>query len=275
MKKEEFLTIIRPPRGISLNLKELWEYRELLYFLIWKDLKVKYKQTLLGAGWAILQPFLTMVVFSIFFGKLAKIPSEGIPYPIFAYTALVPWNYFSRSMNQGSMSLVNYQRVITRVYFTRILVPLASVLSGLVDFSIAFLVLIGMMFFYHIIPTIAIFTLPFFLALSIITALGISLWLSALNVEYRDVRYILPFLTQFLLFLSPVVYPSSLVPQKFQSLYGLNPMSGVVEGFRWALLGKSFPSMDMMLTSLIISFLLLITGLMYFQKMERTIADVV
>ncbi len=275
MKETIPVTIIRPPRGIRLDLKELWEYRELLYFLIWRDIKVRYKQTFLGATWAVLQPFLTMVVFSIFFGKLARVPSEGIPYPIFAYAALVPWNYFAHAMNQGSLSLVEYQRVITKVYFPRILVPFASVLSGLIDFAIAFVVLIGMMFFYHTTPTLAIFTLPLFLGIAIITALGISLWLSALNVEYRDVRYILPFFTQFLLFLSPVVYPSSLVPQKFQFLYGLNPMSGVIEGFRWALLGKSFPSPDMMATSFIVSFLLLVTGLMYFQKMERSIADVV
>lgn len=275
MKEPIPVTLIRPPRGIQLNLRELWEYRELLYFLIWRDIKVRYKQTFLGATWAVLQPFLTMVVFSIFFGKLAKVPSEGIPYPIFAYAALVPWNYFAHAMNQGSLSLVEYQRVITKVYFPRILVPFSSVLSGLIDFAIAFVVLIGMMFFYRTMPTLAIFTLPLFLGIAIITALGISLWLSALNVEYRDVRYILPFFTQFLLFLSPVVYPSSLVPAKFQFLYGLNPMSGVIEGFRWALLGKSFPSPDMMLTSLVVSFFLFLTGLMYFQRMERTIADVV
>ncbi len=267
--------IIRPPGKIQLNLKELWEYRELLYFLIWKDIKVRYKQTFLGVAWAILQPFLTMVVFNIFFGKLAKVPSGGIPYPIFSYTALVPWSYFAHAINHGSLSLVDYRKVITKVYFPRVLVPFASVLSGLLDFSVAFLVLIGMMFFYHIRLTLAIFAFPLFLIISIITAFGISLWLSAMNVEYRDVRYLLPFLTQFLLFLSPVVYSSSLVPQKFQFLYGLNPMSGVIEGFRWALLGKSFPSMDMMLTSLIISFFLLLTGFMYFQRMERTIADVV
>ncbi|HEX67889.1 MAG TPA: ABC transporter permease [bacterium] len=275
MKKEEFLTIIRPPRGISLNLKELWEYRELLYFLIWRDIKVRYKQTLLGAGWAILQPFLSMVVFSIFFGKLAKIPTEGIPYPIFAYTALVPWNYFAHALNHGSLSLVEYQRIITKVYFPRILVPLASVLSGLLDFFIAFLVLIGMMFYYHTPPTLATLTFPFFLGIAIITAFGISLWLSALNVEYRDVRYALPFFTQFMLFLSPVVYSSTLVPEKFQSLYGLNPMSGVIEGFRWALLGKAFPSPYLMVSSIGISLFLLFTGLLYFQRMERTIADIV
>ncbi len=269
------VTIIRPPRRLQLNLREIWEYRELLYFLIWRDIKVKYKQTLLGIGWAILQPFLTMVVFSIFFGKLARIPSEGIPYPIFAYAALVPWNYFSHAINQGSLSLVEFQKVITKVYFPRILVPFASVLSGLLDFVFAFTVLIGMMFFYHTSPTWAIFTLPLFLLIAIITALGISLWLSALNVEYRDVRYILPFFTQFLLFLSPVVYSSSLVPSRFQSLYGLNPMSGVIEGFRWALLGREFPSPEMMLTSLLGSFLLFFTGLIYFQRMERTIADIV
>ena len=267
--------VIRPSRGwVSLNLRELWEYRELFYFLVWRDVKVRYKQTALGAAWAIIQPFMTMVVFSLFFGRLAKMPSDGIPYPIFSYTALLPWNYFAQSLSRSANSLVGSANLIRKVYFPRLVVPLSSVLSGLIDFAIAFVVLIGMMLYYGIQPTAATLLLPLFLLLAMVTALGVGLWLSALNVQYRDVRYVVPFLTQFWLFATPVVYPSSLLPEPWRALYGLNPMVGVVEGFRWALLGANPPG-SMMAVSVLVSLFLLISGAFYFRRMEKTFADVV
>ncbi|MEW6455188.1 MAG: ABC transporter permease [Acidobacteriota bacterium] len=270
------ITYIRPSKGwVNINLKELWEYRELLYFLIWRDIKVRYKQTILGAAWAIIQPLFTMVVFSIFFGLLAKIPSDGIPYPVFAYTALVPWMYFSNALSQGSNSLVEHQRMITKVYFPRLILPLSSVCSGLLDFAISFGVLLLIMLFYSVIPSLAILTLPLFILLAILTALSVSIWLSALNVEYRDVRYVIPFILQFWLFISPVAYPSSLVPERFRALYGLNPMAGVVEGFRWALTGKTQAPGPLLFVSIITVMVLLISGLYYFRRMEKTFADVV
>src|SRR5438876_6974207 len=230
--------ILQPTSGfLRLKLRDLWEYRELLYFLVWRDVKVRYKQTALGASWAIIQPFLTMVVFSIFFGHLAKVPSDGIPYPIFSYAALVPWTFFANGLAQSSNSLVGSANLIKKVYFPRLSVPLATVLSGVVDFALAFLVLLGMMFWYGIVPTINVLWLPLFLLLALVTALGVGLWLSALNVQFRDVRYVVPFLTQFWLFATPIAYPSSLLHQPWRTIYGLNPMAGVVEGFRWALLG--------------------------------------
>ncbi len=268
--------VIRPSKGwIPLRLGELWEYRELLFFLIWRDVKVRYKQTALGAAWAILQPFFTMVVFSIFFGHLAKIPSDGIPYPVFAYCALLPWQLFAHSLTESSNSLVGNQNLITKVYFPRLVIPLASVLGGLVDFAVAFLVLLGIMAFYGIRPTAAVMFLPFFLGLALVTALGVGLWLSALNVKYRDVKYTIPFLTQFWLFVTPVAYPASLVPAAWRTLYGLNPMVGVVEGFRWALLGKEQGPGVLLAISGTVAFLLLIGGLFYFRRMEKTFADVV
>jgi lipopolysaccharide transport system permease protein len=274
----ELITVIRPARGhfhLNLNLKEVWEYRELLYFLVWRDIKVRYKQTALGAAWAILQPFLTMVVFSVFFGQLAKVPSDGIPYPVFAFCALLPWQLFSYALSQAGNSLVGNQQLITKVYFPRLLMPIAGVLSGLVDFVIAFFVLLALMLYFGILPTAAVVTLPLFIVFATATALGVGLWLSALNVQYRDVRYVLPFLTQFWLFATPVAYSSSLVPEQWRTLYGLNPMVGVVEGFRWALLGKSNLDISMVVVSAAVVILLLITGLMYFQRMESTFADVV
>jgi len=269
------VVIIRPSRGwVSLNLRDLWEYRELLYFLIWRDVKVRYKQTVLGAAWAILQPFLTMVVFSVFFGRLAKVPSDGIPYPVFAYTALLPWQLFAHALTESGNSLVANQQLLKKVYFPRLVIPISAVLAGLLDFSIAFVVLIGMMFYYRIVPTAVAFTLPLFLLLAIATALGVGLWLSALNVQYRDVRYTIPFLTQFWLFATPVAYSSSLVPEWIRPLYGLNPMAGVVEGFRWALLGKGGVGPLMIVSALAVT-LLLLGGLVYFRRMEKTFADVV
>lgn len=268
--------IIRPSEGWAhLNLRELWDYHELLYFLIWRDIKVRYKQTILGAAWAVIQPVFAMVIFTVFFGELARIPSEGLPYPIFSYTALVPWTYFSYALSQSSNSLVEHERMITKVYFPRLMIPLAAALAGLVDFVIAFIVLIGMMLFYGIMPTFAIWFLPFFVLLEIGTALGTGLWLSALNVQYRDVRYIIPFLVQLWLFATPIAYPSSLVPEKWRALYGLNPMVGVVEGFRWALLGLPPVSGPLLAVSTLTVVVLLVGGLYYFRRMEETIADVV
>lgn len=262
-------------RPLPLELREFWAYRELLYFLIWRDIKVRYKQTALGAAWAIVQPFFTMVVFSVFFGQLARIPSGGVPYPIFAYTALVPWMYFANALTQSSNSLVEHERMITKVYFPRLIVPMATVLAGLVDFALAFVVLIGMMLFYGLVPTVAILAVPFFVLLATATVLAVGLWLSALNVRYRDVRYTVPFLIQLWLFATPVAYPSSLVPEQWRSLYGLNPMAGVVEGFRWALLGQAQVSGSLLLVSVLAVLGLLVGGLYYFRRVERTFADVV
>jgi lipopolysaccharide transport system permease protein len=267
---------IRPSPGwVSLRLKELWEYRELLYFLTWRDIKVRYKQTVLGAAWAIIQPFFMMVVFSLFFGRLAKVPSDGLPYPLFAYCALLPWQLFAHALTESSNSLIASERLITKVYFPRLVIPISAVLSGLVDFGIAFVVLMGMMAFYGVAPGPAIFTLPLFILLALLTALGVGLWLSALNVQYRDVRYTLTFLVQFWLFATPVAYPSSLVPGPWRVVYGLNPMAGVVEGFRWALLGKAEGPGPMLAVSIIMVILIFVGGLYYFRRMEKTFADVV
>lgn len=267
--------IIQPTRGwLKLNFRELWEYRELLYFLVWRDIKVRYKQTALGAAWAILQPVMTMIVFSVFFGRLAKMPSDGVPYPVFAYTALLPWQLFAYSLSESANSLVGSQHLIKKVYFPRLVVPISSVLAGLVDFAIAFVVLLGLMAYYGIRPTAAIVALPLFVILAIATALSVGLWLSVLNVQFRDVRYTIPFLTQFWLYATPVAYPSSLVPEKWRPLFGLNPMAGVVEGFRWALLGKASNPGPLLWVSIAAVVVLLIGGLAYFRRMESTFADV-
>jgi len=269
-------TIIRPPRGwVSLELRDLWEYRELMFFFIWRDIKVRYKQTALGATWAIIQPFFTMVVFSIFFGWLARIPSDGVPYPVFAYTALVPWTYFANALAQASNSLVEHERMITKVYFPRLLIPMAPVLAGLVDFVIAFSILIAIMLWYGLAPASTIWTVPLFVLMAAITALSVSLWLAALNVQYRDVRYVVPFLIQFWLFATPIAYPSSLIPEQWRPLYGLNPMAGVVEGFRWALLGQAEAPNALLLVSVLTVVVVLIGGMYYFRRMEETFADVV
>jgi lipopolysaccharide transport system permease protein len=266
---------IEPSRGwVSFRLKELWDYRELLYFLVWRDIKVRYKQTALGAAWAILQPVMTMVVFTVFFGRLAKVPSDGVPYPVFAYTALLPWQLFAYALTESANSLVGNQNLIKKVYFPRLVVPLASVLAGLVDFGISFVVLLALMFYYGIVPTAAIAVLPLFLLLAIAAALSVGLWLSALNVQFRDVRYTIPFLTQLWLFATPVAYPSSLVPEKWRAWYGLNPMAGVVDGFRWALLGKSAGPGAVLWVSVLMVVVLLLGGLAYFRRMESTFADI-
>ena len=273
--KEEVL-ILKPTRGWGrLNLGEIWKYRELTYFLTWRDLKVRYKQTVLGASWAVLQPFLTMVVFSVFFGSLLNVPSEGVPYPIFSYTALLPWGVFAKALNDAGRSLVANRSMITKIYFPRMVIPLASEISGLVDFAIAFVVLLVMMWYFKIPPTTNIWTLPFFLLLAMVTALGVGLWLSALNVLYRDIGYIIPFLTQLWFYLTPIVYPASQVPEQWQTLYALNPMVGVVEGFRWALLGTTTTPGPMVAVSSVVSFLMLVSGMFYFRRMERTFADTV
>ncbi len=268
---------IQPSRGwVSLKLRELWEYRELLYFLTWRDIKVRYKQTVLGAAWAVLQPFMTMVVFSLFFGSLAAIPSDGVPYPVFSYAALVPWTFFATGLSMSSNSLVGSSNLIKKVYFPRLTIPIATVLSGAVDFVIAFMVLIGMMLFFGITPTIYVIFLPLFVLLAFVTALGVGLWLSAMNVQFRDVRYTVPFLTQFWMFISPIAYPSSLIENEtLRAIYGINPMAGVVEGFRWALLGTDTAPGPIILISSLAALLIFVSGLFYFRRMEKTFADVV
>lgn len=275
-RPELAVTVIQPSSGWSaLQLRDLWLHRELIFFMTWRDLKVRYKQTLLGAGWAILQPFLTMVVFSIFFGRLAGVPSDDVPYPIFSFTGLIPWTLFSKALQDASRSLVASSHMITKIYFPRMILPLSSVLAGVVDFLIAFVVLVGMMVYYRIYPTSQVWTLPLFLLLALVTAVGVGLWLSALNVIYRDVGYILPFLTQVWLFLTPIAYPTSIVPQHWQALYALNPMTGVVEGFRWALLGTGQPPGLMTAVSALVAVVLLVSGMFYFRRMERRFADMV
>lgn len=259
----------------AIGLRELWQYRELLYFLTWRDVKVRYKQTVLGAAWAIIQPLFMMVVFSLFFGRLAKVPSDGIPYPVFTFCALLPWQLFAHALTESSNSLVGNQNLITKVYFPRLVIPIAAVLGGVVDFLIGFVILVLLMLYYGIVPGLAVVTLPGFLLLALMTALAAGLWLSALNAQYRDVRYTINFLVQFWLFATPVVYPSSLIPEKWRPLYGLNPMAGVVEGFRWALLGKSQPPGLMLWVSVTVVVLLLLGGLYYFRRMEQQFADVV
>ena len=267
---------IAPSKGwVPLKLKDLWEYRELLYFLVWRDIKVRYKQTALGASWAIIQPFFTMVVFSIFFGHLAKVPSDGSPYPLFSFAALVPWTFFANGLSQSSNSLVGSGTLITKVYFPRLIIPLGSVFSGVIDFVLAFVVLLGMMVYYGLIPTVNILWLPLFLLLALTISLGVGLWLSALNVEYRDVRYIVPFVTQFWMLATPIGYPSSLLQQPWRTLYGLNPMVGVVEGFRWALLGTNTAPGPIIAVSSVVAVLILVTGAFYFRRMEKTFADLI
>jgi lipopolysaccharide transport system permease protein len=258
-----------------LPFGELWEYRELLYFFVWRDIKIRYKQTAIGAAWAVLQPLSTMLIFSLFFGKLAHIPSEGLPYPIFYYSALLPWMYFAAALQNATNTIVENQRLITKVYFPRLALPLSSVVSGLVDFCISFVMFIAMMLYYGIHPGAAVLWLPAFILLAVLTALGAGLWLSALNAMYRDVRYVLPFLVQIWMFASPVVYSSSLVPAKWRWLYGLNPMAGVIEGFRWSLTGHGDPPGRMFLASVGVVIAVLLGGIAYFQKMETTVADVV
>jgi lipopolysaccharide transport system permease protein len=267
---------IAPPRGwLNIDFREIWAFRELIYFFVWRDIKVRYKQTAIGAAWAVLQPFMTMVVFSLFFGKLAKMDSHGLPYPIFYYSALLPWMYFATALQSATSVVVDQQQVITKVYFPRLILPISAVMAGLVDFAISFVVFLGMMVYYRTAPGWTIILFPAFLLLAVATALGVGLWLSALNAIYRDVRYVIPFIVQFWLFASPVAYPSTLVPQKWRWLYGLNPMAGVIEGFRWSLTGHGQPPSIMLAVSAATVLLLVAGGMAYFHRMEGTIADVV
>jgi lipopolysaccharide transport system permease protein len=268
------IRITPPTRWWVVPFAELWDFRELVYFFVWRDVKIRYKQTAIGATWAVLQPFLMMLVFSLFFGRLANIGSDGLPYPVFYYSALLPWMYFAAALQNSTNTIVENQRLITKVYFPRLALPLSSVLSGLVDFGVSFLMYIALMIYYGIRPTTAIFWFPAFLLLAILVALGVGLWLSTMNAIYRDVRYVLPFLVQFLLFASPVVYPSSRVPAAWRWAYGLNPMVGVIEGFRWSLTGIGKPPVHLLFVSSTVAVILLLSGLAYFQKMETTVADV-
>jgi lipopolysaccharide transport system permease protein len=268
------ITRIEPPRGwFDLRLKELWDYRELLYFFVWRDVKIRYKQTAIGVLWVVLQPLLTMIVFTLFFGKLAKMPSQGLPYPVFYFAAVVPWMYFSTALLTATNVVVEHQRVITKVFFPRLILPFSSVISGLVDFAIGFIVLLIFTASYGIRPGLTALLLPFFLLLAILTALGVGLWLSALNALYRDVRYLMAFIVQFWMLASPVAYPSSMVPERYRWLYGLNPMAGVIDGFRWSLTGTGNPPSAVLITSTIMVGLTLIGGLAFFNRMEVSIAD--
>lgn len=278
INNDQQLTRIEPTQGWgSLKLRDIWRYRELMFFLTWRDIKVRYKQTLLGAAWAVIRPLFSMVIFTLIFGGIADLDSEGVPYQLFSFTALLPWQLFSKAMSDAGQSLVKNRAMITKIYFPRLVIPVSSVLSGLVDFLIAFVILLGMMVYFGTAPTSAVWTLPLFLLLAMTTALGVGLWFSALNVQFRDIGYILPFLTQAWLYITPVAYSSQYISEKWQMVYALNPMAGVVQGFRWALLGTDLgPNAQLTISiSAIISVVLLITGLFYFRRMERTFADVV
>jgi lipopolysaccharide transport system permease protein len=266
--------VVAPTEGeVRLGLEEVWAYRELLYFLVWRNVKARFKQTALGVIWVILQPLLTMIVFTLFFGRLANIPSEGMPYPIYTFTALLPWQLFAHAVTQSGNSLISSQDLITKVWFPRLIIPAAGVLEGLVDFGLAFLIFIGMMVWYGVTPTPAVVALPLLVLLACAAALAVGLWLSALNVRYRDVRYTIPFLVQFWLIATPIAYPASMVPERWRMLYGINPMVGVVEGFRWALLGTPETLHPSVFVSVIVVAALLVGGLIYFRRMERTFAD--
>jgi lipopolysaccharide transport system permease protein len=270
------ITIVEPKTGIfHLDLHPLWQYRELLFFLIWREVKVRYKQTVLGVAWAILQPLMTMLIFTVIFGRFANIPSDGLPYPIFAYAALLPWTYFSEAISRSGTSLVSDANLIRKVYFPRLIIPVASILTPLVDFLLSFAFLLAMMAWFGIVPSWGVLALPLFLLLAIVTALAVGLWLSALNVRYRDVRHTIPFLVQFWMYASPVAYPVSLVPEEWRWLYSLNPMVGVIEGFRWGLLGKESPEVDVITASAVMVIGLFLGGIIFFKRMERTFADVV
>ena len=272
----ESTVVIQPRRHLfALDLKAIWEYRELLYFLVWRDLKVHYRQTVIGAGWVILQPLMTMVIFTIIFSRFAQIPSDGLPYPVFVYSALLPWNLFANSLNRGTGSVVGNAQLVSKIYFPRLILPFSGVLSPVVDFAVAFVILIGMMIWFGIVPTWGVLALPLLILLAVLTALAVGLWLSALNVRYRDIGHTIPFLIQIWMFASPVAYPISLVPEKWRLLYSLNPMAGVIEGFRWALLGRQSPDFALIAVSAAMVFALLLPGIVYFRYTERTFADVV
>jgi lipopolysaccharide transport system permease protein len=268
--------VIRPGKALfRLELFTLWEYREVLYFLVWRDLKIRYKQTVIGAAWAVLQPMLTMAIATIIFGHVARVPSNGLPYPVFVYTALLPWMYFAQALAYTTASLVNDQTLLTKIYFPRLFIPLAAAVRPGVDAGFAFLVLVPLLVWLRIPPTPRVLALPLFAFLAVVSALAVGLWLSALNVRYRDVAYTIPFVTQIWMFLSPVVYPASLIPRRWRVLYGLNPLTGVIEGFRWSLLGNPTPDFALIVVSSLMVLALLAGGLVFFQQMERTFADMV
>lgn len=281
MEKNQIpITYLKPPKGlIALNLRDLWEYRELIYFLTWRDIKVRYKQTLLGFTWVVLQPVINMVVFTILFGELLKVPTGGIPYPIFSFAALLPWTYFASSLTRSSTTLVGSANLISKVYFPRMVIPISGVISGFIDFAISFLILIIMMLVYKIIPTWNLLFLPFLLILAMLTALGFGLWLSALNVRFRDINHLVPFIIEIWKYATPVIYGSTLIPEKFRFLLGLNPLTGVVEGFRWAILGgkyvETFNPGPLFSISILITFVVLVSGIIFFRNTERTFADII
>ncbi len=271
------VTIIQPRKGwVPVNLRDMWTYRELIYFFVWRDIKIRYKQTAFGFLWAIIQPLMAMIVFSIFFGKLAGVPSEGIPYPLFSYSALLPWTLFSEGLTRSSNSLAGEANLIQKVYFPRIILPLSSILSPLVDFFIAFLVLFGLMFYYGYMPTERMLLIPALLILQLMLTLGGGFWLSAINVEYRDIRYAIPFFIQLLMFASPIIYSSSFVPERYQAAYGfINPISGIIEGFRWAILGTAPPNIQQLIASAGIIVVILISGAFFFRRREAVFADLI
>jgi homopolymeric O-antigen transport system permease protein len=268
--------VIEPSRGLAdFNLKEIWDYRDLMFFLAWRDINIRYKQTALGAAWAVVQPVMTMILFTIFFGRMAAVPSEGVPYPLFAFAALLPWQYFATTLGNAANSLVNNSNLLSKVYFPRLLIPLTSLFPPAVDFMIAFVVLIGLMFYYRQAPTLQVIWLPAFLILAMVTTLGAGLWFAAMNVKYRDVRHIVSVLVQFGMFVSPVAYPSRIVPMPWLNLYALNPMVGVIEGFRWALLGTGTAPLRLVAISSLAALVLFVSGLYYFRYTEKTFADVI
>ena len=273
---EPKMTLIQPTRGwMGINFPELWRYRELFYFLVWRDIKVRYKQSILGAGWAIIQPVLTVAIFTVFFGKWAGIPTDDIPQPIFYFSAILPWQLLQSGVSKAGASLVASRNLVTKVYFPRLVVPMAPIIAALLDFGIAFLILMGLMIFYGIVPTTALLALPFFLLLTIVTATGVGFWLAGLNVNYRDIGYIIPFLMQIWFFISPIVYSTTIVPDEIGPIYRLNPMTGAIQGFRWAITGTGQPSGETLIASVITALALLVSGIYYFRRMERTFADVV
>lgn len=268
--------VIEPSRGLAdFNLKEIWDYRDLMFFLAWRDINIRYKQTILGAAWAVVQPVLTMILFTIFFGRMAGVPSEGAPYPLFAFAALLPWQYFATTLGNAANSLVNNSNLLSKVYFPRLLIPLTSLFPPAVDFLIAFMVFIGLMFYYRWVPTLKMIWLPAFLLLAMVTTLGAGLWFAAMNVKYRDVRHIVSVLVQFGMFLSPVAYPSRIVPMPWLQIYALNPMVGVIEGFRWALLGTVALPLRLIAISSVAALVMLVSGLYYFRYTEKTFADII
>ena len=273
--KKSFVRI-QPRKGLlNLDLRDIWRYRELLYFLTWRDVIVRYKQTAIGVVWAILQPVITMVVFAFLFNKIAQIPSDGIPYPIFTFTALLPWMFFSQALTKSTSSVVGSQNLITKIYFPRLLIPLSASFSPMFDLLFSFMTLLVLMFWYQITPTWGLLALPLFVGLAFLTALAVGLWTSALNVQYRDVGHVIPFMSQIWMYVSPVAYPVSMVPENWKLLYSLNPMVGVIEGFRWSLLGKERPEFIVILVSTMIVLILLLGGIIYFKKMEKSFADII